>query len=151
MSKELSSEKDILFCLRKQGFYAKKTVDKYASGKADWRLGRSDLGQLDVEYKYCTVTAKGIMRPVKTGITKLQFLKMIDRNSHGMPSIGLIYVKVRNVYVISNLVTDDLTNKDYNVIKGNKPHHIDGAELFKQAERYLKWARTAITVNHIKK
>jgi len=142
---ELKLQAKLIPCLQSQGFLATKTSDRFKAGRPDLRIGRHDLGQLDVELKYLTFTMGQLWcepeKPLEfdTGLSKLQWLKMRDMNSHGMPAVGLLYVEASEMFVVTTLLRDSLTYPLRFVKKGPSDGNlIDGAELFSVAHRYLK-------------
>lgn len=137
---ELKLQAKILEDLREQGFFATKTSDRFLAGRPDIRIGRSDLGQLDVELKFCnlTVSELAILGPeCETGLTKLQKLKIEDMNQHGMPAVGLVYLSELSMFVVTSVLRESLLAATGRVlVKLPRPRWVDGAELFKLARNY---------------
>lgn len=123
--------------LQKQGFRAKKTSDRFRSGEPDIRVGRRDLGQLDIELKYYY----GLRIPdgeFETSIRKLQWLRIIEMNQSGMPAIGLVYIPDSREFLVTSVLRDTLSDDWRRVPRKLPPSVIDGVQLFGVARRYIE-------------
>lgn len=125
--------------LLSQGFWADKTSERFKAGKPDLRISRADVGQLDVELKYCDADILHDKGEIDLGFTKLQWLKLREMNQHGIPAIGLVYMARQNFFLITNdrVLCYGWTNPPYTVMKLPAPQIIDGAELVTNARKYL--------------
>lgn len=125
--------------LVKQGFRAKKVSDRFKAGPPDLRLGRSDLGQLDVELKYNNFPAISDAVTIDSGMTKLQWLTIRDMNEHGMPAVCLVYFECLNQFVMTTdrILRNPLTGGYPMLSKLPQSRVIDGAQLFSVAREFL--------------
>lgn len=129
--------------LTAQGFHVEKRTERFKSGKPDLRMGRRDLGQLDVELKYIDWPIESIekARDVDTGMTKLQWLNMRKYNEHGIPCICLVYIEAIERFIITtSQVLRRPLRPDAKTVLKYLPHDIviDGVELFQKSREYLK-------------
>lgn len=130
------TSKDKASGLRGQGFYAEKQSERFKAGRPDLRLGRGDVGQLDVELKYFP---GALEEGAALGFTTLQWLKMKEMNEHGIPTIGLVYVEQKDLFMLTldRVLGDPWTATRYACSKLPAPQIIDGAQLFEAAEGFL--------------
>ncbi len=125
--------------LRGQGFWAEKTTDRFKAGRPDLRISRNDVGQLDVELKYCELDILHGDDEIDLGFTTLQWLKLKEMNEHGMPAVGLVYFARTNFFLltIDRVLRRPLPVTPYTCLKLPSPKIIDGAELVRTAKEYL--------------
>lgn len=128
-----------------QGFHAEKRTERFKSGKPDLRIGRRDLGQLDVELKYLDWPKESIeqAREIDTGMTKLQWLNMRRYNEHGIPCICLVFIEAHAEFVMTTkqVLRTPLYKHGQHVLPYvPRPMVIDGERLFKVAREHLKHA-----------
>jgi hypothetical protein len=123
--------------LRKQGFKAENISDAFVSGRPDFRIGRKDLGQLDVEFKIIDA----VNGTVQSGLTKLQKIEIREMNKHGMPAICLTMLWSFDPwrYIIHHEREIDLDSDDLYVIdRPSPPGIIDGKKLMELGLYYLE-------------
>lgn len=132
---ELKLQGDMLKSLRKQGWWADKTSDRFKAGKPDIRIGHASFGQLDVELKYIQ---DDFSEETETGLSKLQKIKMEEMNKAGMPAVGLIYSEPLNTFFVTNILRDTLPPPARCALKLPKAEVIEGPVLFVKAMEYLK-------------
>lgn len=126
-----------------QKFFVTKTSDRWKAGKPDLRIGRSDMGQLDVELKYIDWPKQSIdeAREIDIGATKLQWLIIREMNEHGLPAVFLVYVEAYDRFIVT---TDRVLRAPFHwgaphaIAKLPDPQVIDGVVLFTVAREYLK-------------
>ena len=154
--KELLLQADVIKGLKLQGFYVDKMSDRFKAGVHDLRIGRFDTGQLDVELKYNTLSLDklGIDPDVSllgvpmsllrhdlpefdTGMTKLQWLKLRDKNEHGMPSVCLVYFEALDYFGVTTLLRETLPPLSRRVLKLPRPKVVDGVQLIRTARSHL--------------
>lgn len=107
------------------------------------RIGRRDLGQLDVELKYNDWPKESIekAREIDVGMKKIQWINMRTYNEHGMPCICLVYFEaLETFYITTDMVLRAPLSRLAPYALPYLPHDmvIDGAELFTKAREYLK-------------
>lgn len=142
---ELILQGKMVTSLKSQNFLAIKTSDRFKAGRPDLRISHLDHGQIDFELKYLTLTdaqlwyEPGKTREFDTGLSKLQWLKIREMNRHGMPAVGLVYIEVAGMFVVTTLLRDTLLDAARYVKRGPSDGNvINGAELMTVAKSYLK-------------
>jgi len=140
--KEEKLEKELMAGLKQQGFLATKTSDRFKAGRADLRIGHKDWAQMDVELKYndwpMSELEKADGSEIDTGMTKLQWLKIGELNSHGMPAVCLIYFEALDEFRLTTLLRYPLSLAGGCVVrKLPPPRVIEGGELFVKAMELL--------------
>lgn len=132
---ELKLQGDMLKSLRKQGWWADKTSDRFKAGKPDIRIGNDRFGQMDVELKY---SMSDFSEEDETGLKKLQKIKMEEMNKAGMPAVGLIYSEPLNMFFVTNILRDTLPPPGRCALKLSGSEVIAGPVLFVKAMEYLQ-------------
>lgn len=132
---ELKLQAEMLDGLHGQNWFATKTSDRFKAGRPDLRIARRGFGQIDVELKY---SLDDFSEETPTGLTKLQWLKITEMNEQDMPAVGLVYSAPLDLFFVTLLLRDTLSQHDRRVIrKLPRPQVIDGKELFEVATEYL--------------
>jgi len=132
--RELELQSLIIKGMKKQGWYATKTSDRFIAGKPDLRVGHADFGQLDIELK---VVNGPVHREVETGLTKLQMATLRSMNEHGMPAVCLVFSSHLGVFYCANVLRATLPTIGYCVLKLPRPLIVDGPDLFTVSTEYL--------------
>lgn len=133
--RETKLRAEIIKDLKGQGFYALSVNDRFASGRPDFRVGRGDLGQLDVELKVIDAS-NGV---TQSGLTTLQKIEIREMNKYGMPAVALTYAESRHEFIIHHDKEVDLDSTNLYVIQRSKaPGVIDGRKLMELALYYIE-------------
>lgn len=132
---ELKLQRKIIDSLHRQGWYATKTSDRFKAGRPDLRIGHRSHGQMDVELKYSLEFEDEA--EYETGLTKLQKIKILEMNQHGMPAIGLVFVEKRGLFFVTTVLRETLPDERRQCLKLPGSEVISGPDLFLTAMEHL--------------
>lgn len=135
---ELILQPKLIDSLTAQGCYCERVSDRFKAGRPDVRVGHTELGQLDFELKYCTLENRKLMSDIDSGMTKLQWLNLRNKNRAAMPAICLIYVQAFDEFVITDVLRPHLQRDVLRVTRQPGDVWISARELFLTTKAYLQ-------------